>query len=233
MKEVSMEYEKIELIKDLTIKGVSTKEIAEQFDLSESRIRDIRSKYNIKRYCRICGEELSNRQRFYCEKCGKKHRAEKNKVKVLKRYHKFRSPNKIYEKICPICGLIFSTINPKKKYCSTGCHLVAKEIYYKTQWLPKQRKTFNVIPEKIKGLNILDENGNLEEGTLTNSEFSTHGDLFSLDHRLGTSSLGSKPDGDKEIEAKKVTKEYNRIFGVHKKLDKDLFSDEDGDKEYN
>ena len=141
--------EKVEFIKDLTTKGVSTKKIAEQLNLSENRIRDIRSKYNIKRYCKICGEELPNSQRLYCKECGKKHKSKIKREKGLAKYQKVRSQKKIYERTCPICGLTFSTVNPKKKYCNRDCYLIANEIYYKTQWLPKQRKTFNVIPEKI------------------------------------------------------------------------------------
>ena len=123
--------EKVEIVREGTIKGLSTKEIAKQLGESESQVRMIRLRYNIKRRCKICGKEISGRKLLYCDECGKKHRLEMQKN---------RSQKKTYEKICPICGLTFSTKNPQKKYCSPDCSSLAHEIYYKNHWLPQYKR---------------------------------------------------------------------------------------------
>ena len=215
---------KVKLIEELSIEGLGDKEIAEQLDVSKSQINYLRTRYNIKRYCKICGKEITG-NKIYCEECSEKCESEKSKKRIQKFRLKKKSA-KTESRVCPICGSTFLTSHSIKKYCSRDCYLLANEIYFKTKWYPKYKEIFNAIPGRTKGLTALDEYDNLEENVLSDSEISTHGDLFSINHNLGTSNLGSKPEKDREIEAKKVKKEYNRIFGTHEKLDEDLFREE-------
>lgn len=65
----------------------------------ECRKQFYNKKYNNKRYCKKCGNELEKGKNVYCAKC--------REVK--------------YKKVCPRCGEVFYSENLGKKYCSAEC----------------------------------------------------------------------------------------------------------------
>lgn len=89
---------------------------------------------NINKICPVCGEEFSGRgNKKYCSyKCRQKAIAENRKEQRkeyykanAEKYRKYQRNHKVekqeQEKICPICGKVFTTHDSRQKYCSLEC----------------------------------------------------------------------------------------------------------------
>lgn len=90
---------------------------------SEGVSRDVR-------VCPICGKKfnrVSRNNQKYCSKlCYRK-------AQTIYKKDWRRHPSKVYNRVCPICGIVFATTYSNKKYCSPKCASKAKNLRAKAR----------------------------------------------------------------------------------------------------
>lgn len=116
-------------------------ECATESSKKQVQIQNDKKKQHFIKICPICNQEFetTRKNQIYCsQECGKQGQLIKERERSqtpefkkdhIKRQNKYAiKKNPPVEKICPICGIAFSTTDYRKKYCNEECRYEAQKI---------------------------------------------------------------------------------------------------------